>query len=141
MPVVDPTSLVIHYFEFCQGVIGQGLQFLAYSLGCFYMSFQRILETARRMGSPLIVTDAAGREPMVVMTLQAFERLGEQKEQKVQMVAEVAPVSVPVIEKSEPSSLLQEIAIQVMENPEMAQDSEISMEERFYLEPVEEGAK
>jgi hypothetical protein len=41
------------------------------------MSFQRILESARRMGAPLIVTDAAGREPMVVMSLQTYERLSE----------------------------------------------------------------
>lgn len=106
------------------------------------------------MNSPLIVTDAAGREPMVVMTLQAYERLGEgssqaaeRKAQSVKhkdeptvtefatMIAPQAPV------KAESAPVLQEIAIQVMESSEMAQDSEISMEDRFYLEPMDEESK
>ena len=111
------------------------------------------------MGSPLIVTDVAGREPMVVMTLQTYERLGEGV--SLQAVDRKSTVSKPASEeptvtefasmptpapdqaspKAESSSLLQEIAIQVMESPEMAQDSEISMEERFYLEPLDEEAK
>lgn len=120
------------------------------------MSFQRILETARRMNSPLIVTDAAGREPMVVMTLQAYERLGEgvlqtaspPKTQNVKLdseepkVTEFVPVSAPDISsRQETGPVLQEIAIQVMESSEMAQDSEISMEDRFYLEPMDEESK
>src|SRR5688572_11037212 len=116
------------------------------------MSFQRILETARRMGSPLIVTDAAGREPMVVMSLQTYERLSEvaptlapkpvaqsMSEPTVTELSSMPAPQAPVKQESAPD--LQEIAIQVMESPEMAQDSEISMEERFYLEPMDEEAK
>ena len=111
------------------------------------------------MGSPLIVTDVAGREPMVVMTLQTYERLGEgvslqtvDREPELSKpaseeptVTEFASMSTPAPDqssaKSESTSLLQEIAIQVMESSEIAQDSEISMEERFYLEPLDEEAK
>ncbi len=108
------------------------------------------------MGTPLVVTDAAGREPMVVMSLQAYERLSEGSPQVSASVSKVAalksepevsaytePVSYPVNHDNapEPAQILQEIAIQVMETPEMAQDSEISMEERFYLEPDENGSK
>jgi hypothetical protein len=52
-------------------------------------------------------------------------------------------IQTPVAAPSKPESapVLQEIAIQVMESPEMAQDSEISMEERFYLEPSDEESK
>jgi hypothetical protein len=118
----------------------------------FYMSFQRILESARRMGTPLIVTDAAGREPMVVMSLQTYERLSEVAP-VVKGSNPIAPtmteptvtefIQTPVAAPSKPESapVLQEIAIQVMESPEMAQDSEISMEERFYLEPSDEESK
>jgi hypothetical protein len=118
------------------------------------MSFQRILESARRMGAPLIVTDAAGREPMVVMSLQTYERLSEaapsvkgsnpvaptltMSEPTVTEFIQT-PVSAPAKQESAP--VLQEIAIQVMESPEMAQESEISMEERFYLEPMDEEEK
>lgn len=41
------------------------------------MSFQRILELARRNGLPMVVTDVAGREPMVLLPLGEFERLTE----------------------------------------------------------------
>lgn len=39
------------------------------------MSWQRIIEVARRQGMPVIVTDVAGREPMVLMPLDGYERL------------------------------------------------------------------
>jgi hypothetical protein len=103
------------------------------------MSFQRIFETARRMGSPLVVTDPAGREPMVVMTLEAFERMGDglpavtRKPQaetpKPQVVADEIRI--------EPFMATQEAIIEVMNVPEKPEISEISMEERFFLEPEE----
>lgn len=104
------------------------------------------------MGSPLIVTDAAGREPMVVMTLQTYERLGEAapslapkpvaKQMSEPTVTEFSSMPAQKApDKVESPSLLREIAIQVMESPEMAQDSEISLEERFYLEPTDEETK
>lgn len=116
------------------------------------MSFQRILETARRMNSPLIVTDAAGREPMVIMTLQAYERLGEGVQQTINpkktieakplseepSIVETIPLKEAVIEKSESAVNLGEIAIQTMEVKDFAKESEISMEDRFYLEPMDE---
>ncbi len=114
-----------------------------------HMSFQRILETSRRLGTPLIVTDAAGREPMVVMPLQAYERLSEggsrsegRKSQKTTIVDEPRRVEIPVerVETKEVQNtpdLLEEISIKVMETQDLPVDSEISMEERFYLEPME----
>ena len=39
------------------------------------MSMQRILETSRKLGLPVIVTDIAGREPMVVLPLEQFEAM------------------------------------------------------------------
>ena len=39
------------------------------------MSWQRILELAREQGMPVIVTDLAGRDSMVVMPLERFEQL------------------------------------------------------------------
>lgn len=39
------------------------------------MSLQRIIELARRQGMPVILTDVAGREPMVVLPLEAYEAM------------------------------------------------------------------
>lgn len=39
------------------------------------MSWQRIMEVARKQGMPVIVTDVAGREPMVILPLEGYERL------------------------------------------------------------------
>ncbi len=41
------------------------------------MSWQRILEAARRQGMPVIVTDIAGREPMVLLPFDRYERMLE----------------------------------------------------------------
>ena len=41
------------------------------------MSWQRILEIARHRGMPMIVTDIAGREPLVVLSLDEYESLNE----------------------------------------------------------------
>ncbi|MCR4278734.1 MAG: hypothetical protein NUV81_02400 [bacterium] len=54
------------------------------------MSWTRILNTARRNGIPLIVTDSNGDEPMVVLPLEQFEAMSSmgsemnQQEKKVQ---------------------------------------------------------
>ena len=44
------------------------------------MSLQRVLETARKMGVPVIVTDSAGLDPIVILPLEQFEAMaGESK--------------------------------------------------------------
>ncbi len=39
------------------------------------MSLQRVIELARRQGMPIVVTDVAGREPMVLLPLEIYEDL------------------------------------------------------------------
>ena len=105
------------------------------------MSFQRIFETARRLGSPLVVTDPAGREPMVVMTLEAFERMGDGLPVENRKTPITSKPTMPVQDevRVEPVAQVNEMVIEVMGEPEKAEVSEISMEERFFLEPEENG--
>lgn len=42
------------------------------------MSLQRVLELARRQNMAVVVTDVAGREPLVVLPLDTYERLLDQ---------------------------------------------------------------
>lgn len=106
------------------------------------MSFQRIFEAARRMNAPLVVTDPAGREPMVVMTLDAYEQITDggpsraarkhqpealKDEPRQEPMGEPEPVSIPMMG-------LEEVAIEVMQSQEKAQASEISLEDRFFME-------
>jgi hypothetical protein len=46
------------------------------------MSLQRIIELARRQGMPMIITDVAGREPMVVLPLEVYEGMLEKEVEK-----------------------------------------------------------
>jgi len=39
------------------------------------MSFQRIFDMVRRQGMPMVVTDSAGKEPVVVLPLEVYEAL------------------------------------------------------------------
>ena len=89
------------------------------------MSWQRIFEVARERKLPIIVTDLAGREPMVVMPLEEYERMGEQ------------PKTIPIkMEKEEQIPLPKESPV-VPPNPGVIEDV-LSLEERFYLEPMDE---
>lgn len=105
------------------------------------MSFQRVLETARRHGMPVIVTDPAGREPMVLLSLAAYEAITQtgaltpihrptQEERSVK-------IAVQSEEKLKKSPTLASFeTIPSMTEQEMGQG--MSLEERFYLEPVDE---
>ena len=110
------------------------------------MSWQRILEAARNSGSPVIVTDVAGREPLAVLPLAEYERLLEARAKKAQADAMPPALAdeVPVIEVP-PDVFLAETGEQEAEKApkmeEISQDdkSGLSLEERFYLEPTDEG--
>ena len=98
------------------------------------MSFQRMLEMARRHGMPLVVTDPNGKEPMVVLPLEVYEAL-----------VEGSPASVPTGPKrpaSEPVVVpVRDGSVQAQPKPQNEPEllAELSLEERFYIEPLEEG--
>lgn len=72
---------------------------------------------ARRQGMPLVVTDEAGKSPVVVLPLEVYEAMFEgasEPEPVIQPIKHQAPVSEP------PKTI------------------EITMEERFSIEPLDE---
>lgn len=123
------------------------------------MSLQRVFESARKLGLPVVVTDPAGREPMVVLSLEQFEAMAGATD-NVTEVSRPIPASKPLkpgrkdtdmpvvsgqtglssyeneLPKSEdrPEPTLEEIQVPSQSNPE------ISLDERFYLEPLEDGS-
>jgi len=124
------------------------------------MSWQRILESARKNGFPVIVTDIAGREPMVVMPFDTFEEMNEVYQSSLDSweeergeefeYSDIESGSDETIESSIPAygaeatqegSVSEEPSKSSMrEKPEgnMNEVSHLSMEERFYLEPVDD---
>lgn len=132
------------------------------------MSLQRVLETARKTGMPVIMTDIAGREPMVILPLEQFEAMAglgsdtsrssapsEPIERKPSPPSREEPQTIPVV-PSEPEApkmeemaknggegalkkRLEETAAQLEALVEKGGESaEFSLEERFYLEPIDE---
>lgn len=103
------------------------------------MSLQRVFESARKMGVPVIITDPGGRDPLVVLPLEQFEAMaGETKSSAshpsvrpspVQKSEEIHVNAIPGLSKEAQESF----DALVMENPE------IPLEERFYLETVDDG--
>ena len=96
------------------------------------MSLQRVFETARKMGFPVIVTDVAGREPFVILPLEQFEGLiddGSAPKPSISSESEIRTVQ-PLPAQPEAQMRIETIASQP------AGESEIPLEERFYLEPV-----
>jgi len=120
------------------------------------MSWQRILETARRNGFPVVVTDIAGREPMVVMPLEAYEALSSQKQKNLgDFNYQSYPIEPdepglrtvePILDESGDKSFknagaamleTEEKNILHVEETSESEDEELALEDRFFLEPTE----
>ncbi len=110
------------------------------------MSMQRVLETARKFGLPVIVTDVAGRDPMVMMPLEQFEALtdGGSSMPEPRMMADVPrsmeqEVRVPIVrEKVEFSGVSEQKPSAEPTKAGESQGAELTMEEQFFLEPVDD---
>lgn len=114
------------------------------------MSWQRILETARKQGMPVIVTDIAGREPMVILPLEMYERLGEAhsvNRPRVSSAAEPRSVEEKLVMEelaemaAEDLQKKVDVALDQLSESAPEEPGELSVEERFYLEPVDEDQK
>ncbi|MBI4139172.1 hypothetical protein HY479_03415 [Candidatus Uhrbacteria bacterium] len=105
------------------------------------MSLQHVLDVARKNGMPVIVTDAAGREPMVVMPLEQFEAMAgwdeEVKSQKSKVKSVEGGLDEVIAEASaERATMRMEDAAREMEEIGSRLADDAPLEERFYLEPV-----
>ena len=117
------------------------------------MSLQRILELARRKGMPVVVTDIGGREAMVVMPFDEYERLADHAavepkaakrripmepivtptpEIRRELVREEAMGEMPKSTDERMDALMEAISI-----PPPSESANLSLEEQFYLEPVD----
>lgn len=76
------------------------------------MSLQRIFELVKRQGLPLVMADGQGRDPVIVLPLDVYEAL-----------VEASGVSAPEASTDPTPDLL----------------AELSTEERFYIDSLEEG--
>ncbi len=119
------------------------------------MSLQRVLETARKTGTPVILTDVAGRDPMVILPLEQFEALtgvGAETAKPARRTAPAAPhreAKVPIQDPVDRAfaemaaerlkNRMEETAIDLESLADQSPVSmEIPLEERFYLEPEDD---
>ncbi|MDD2785974.1 MAG: hypothetical protein PHS79_03720 [Patescibacteria group bacterium] len=126
------------------------------------MSWKRIFKTARRLGSPVIVTDPDGKDPLVVMPLGAFEDLVDEDnfgEMGLELPDEFGvtgqDLSEDILEIPWDESSVEtngenlaknkeKVTVKPMDetSPEVAESEPgISLEERFYFEPLEDDGK
>ena len=100
---------------------------------------------------PMIVTDIAGREPMVILPFEAYEQLSERGSLptavRLPRPVEVLRSEPTITQEPEPVSPVQEGVARTSSSTgvpvrtETVEGSEMSLEERFYIEPVEEDEK
>ncbi|MBU2613121.1 hypothetical protein KJ925_01500 [Patescibacteria group bacterium] len=121
------------------------------------MSLQRVLETARKTGTPVILTDVAGREPLVILPLEQFEAMAgvgsdggksSHREPSVRKEHSFSPKKSHIETVDEAfaemaaerlKSRVEDVAVQIETLVDSGvEKSEIPLEERFYLEPVED---
>lgn len=98
-----------------------------------YMSLQRVFESARRLGLPVVVTDPAGRDPFVLLPLDQFEAMAGSSIQSASPEREPRNAKNPLntAEKSTPAPTSPAPSVRLPES------EEIPLEERFYLETAE----
>ncbi len=105
------------------------------------MSIQRVFESARKLGVPVIMTDPAGREPMVVLSLEQFEAMiGEGHPAHSQQPAHPQSVPVSPAISGQQVNHVTKIPLDTQESLDSSDtdSSDIPLEERFYLEPVDD---
>ena len=111
------------------------------------MSFQRVIETARKTGVPVILTDVAGREPMVILSLEQFEAMASEggsdasARRSRPVRTESAEKVLAEIAEERKKERIQEVTEELKALSKNGIDAaEISLEERFYIEPVDDKA-
>ncbi len=112
-------------------------------LDMIIMSLQRIIESARKLGVPVIMTDPAGREPLVIVSLEQFEAMAGSPQETPSDHAKLAAYSPepgfsPQVSEipSEQDVLQQDIYLEDV--PPAEAQKVLTDEERFYLEPLED---
>jgi hypothetical protein len=113
------------------------------------MSWKTIFESARRMNAPVIVTDDQGREPLVVLPLAAYEASRSHQHVDTSPVRQSGSAKVSSHEgvrfeamaEAATESFQRDVqaALADFELPNDEKTPDISLEERFYLEPLDDG--
>lgn len=112
------------------------------------MSWKTIFASARRMGAPVIVTDADGNEPMVVLPLSVYEGSAKTASSSFEGSQATLPSPAPTKEEKVHFEAIADAATESFQRdvqaaladfelPEDGKVAEISLEERFYLEPLD----
>ncbi len=125
------------------------------------MSWKRIFKTARRLGTPVIVADEDGNEPVVVLPLDAYEKMSgsapEAKRHKVrdeeddELTADrMASIFESAMESLEEENLSKESqknqntgmdGVLESEVPGSVLEAEMPLEDKYYFEPLEDEPK
>lgn len=107
------------------------------------MSLQHIFESARKLGVPVIVTDVGGREPMVVLPLEQFEAMAGEAPGKPKPRPAVhddgSKIPAIVAEDHVRPPIVEDIpSMGAPAVPPLPENDEMSLDERFYLEPLDD---
>ncbi|MHB8830843.1 MAG: hypothetical protein ACYC44_01905 [Patescibacteria group bacterium] len=124
-----------------------------------HMSWQRVFKTARHLGAPVIITDQAGDDPLIIMPLDAYENLvgteaikpvrkpnrrSAEPDERAESIFEIPfEDEMPIVRPKDLAEARQKEPIEPVEETEakMGEDQGISLDERFYFEPLEDEVK
>ncbi|MFA6099908.1 MAG: hypothetical protein WC750_03450 [Patescibacteria group bacterium] len=120
------------------------------------MSWSQVFKTARRLGAPVIVTDQAGQDPLIILPLETYDGLvgqGSPAQRQPRTRGAEPDESIFEFQSEEVSStdnsknlakesqkVQNEVEIDGQES-EVDGSQEISLDERFYFEPLEDEVK
>ena len=103
------------------------------------MSLQRVFESARKLGVPVIITDPSGRDPMVVIPLEQFEALADEGTRPtLEPEKNSTNIREPILQEIPIKQVEDKVALRTKQQESASSfTDEISLDERFYLEPVD----
>jgi len=124
------------------------------------MSWQSVFKTARRLGAPVIVTDQAGEDPLIILPLDIYDELVGQAEvvkpirkpsrrsaepdERAESIFEIPfEDESPIVRSKDLAETRQKEPMEPVEETEAkeGENQGISLDERFYFEPLEDEVK
>lgn len=111
------------------------------------MSLQKVFETARTLGLPILLTDINASAPFVIMTLEQFEKLTSAMP-KMATRSNGNPKQDSAAAPTSPQGFSEDrarrVPVPVTQPSPQAQplvENDMPLEERFYFEPLEDAGQ
>ena len=103
------------------------------------MSFSNVLQNAKKYGFPLVITDAEGRDPYVLLPFDQFDAMMSSTPLREAVIPRVIEDVIEDEMETQRNTKIQSTAESLEKrSTELENSAVLSEEEKFYLEPIDD---